>query len=274
MSLFRLQVTTYAEEERSVQRNRKDLVVLMYLFLFCALMLSFVPKGLGLQVSRLRTQALLTKAIENSLIGEGGYDHVIGCDEAGRGPLAGPVVVASLICKPGHVFLEAQDSKKLSAAKREILYDQIVSMPDAFAFHIAVVPPAVIDEINILQATLFGMQQAVEALADQLGGKSYAIIDGNKTPPRLRIPARPLVKGDSICYSVALASILAKVHRDRLMLQYHSSYPQWQFDKHKGYGTKEHIKLIHMHGASPIHRMSFKPLLGRQSDVTNKLVGK
>ena len=202
-----------------------------------------------------------------------GVNYVIGCDEAGRGPLAGPVVVAAVACLPssdGGLLLPAADSKKLTEQQREKLYSQIVSSPLAFRYCISVISPAVIDEINILQATLRGMQEAIDGLARNLGADKscYAIIDGNKTPSKLSVPARPMVKGDSLCYSVALASVLAKVTRDRLMKEAHQQWPMYCFDEHKGYPTKKHVLLIHKHGPCPIHRMSFAPLKGRKAATT------
>lgn len=199
---------------------------------------------------------------------------MIGCDEAGRGPLAGPLVVAALTCRAmtdGNLLHSVNDSKKLSALQREKLYEQVVQRPDDFAYNIAVIGPALIDEMNILQATLLGMQMVIDDLVAELGGPSssssssfYAIVDGNKTPPKLSCSARPMVKADSLCYSVALASIMAKVTRDRLMSgEYHQMWPMYNFAKNKGYPTREHILLIHKHGPCPIHRLSYKPLKGR-----------
>ena len=226
----------------------------------------------------LRALSALDRSLENAIIRDSfpRIEYVIGCDEAGRGALAGPVVVAALACKPrsdgGLLLPGAADSKMLSETQREGLYEQIVRRPDAFAYNIAIVGPALIDEINILQATMVGMQIAINDLALDLGASSappssfYAIVDGNKTPSKLSVPGRPMVKADKQCYSVALASILAKVTRDRLMCgEYHDKWPQYKFAAHKGYPTKEHVLLIHQHGPSPIHRLSFKPLKGRAS---------
>ena len=214
----------------------------------------------------------LDRSIESALIRDSGVEYVIGCDEAGRGPLAGPLVVAALTCKPlsdgGLLLPGVNDSKKLSELQRERLYEQIVQRPDAFAYNIAVIGPALIDELNILQATMLGMQMVIDDLVADLGGASssfYAIVDGNKTPPKLSCSARPMVKADSICYSVALASIMAKVTRDRLMSGlYDEMWPMYNFARHKGYSTREHMLLINKHGPCPIHRLTYKPLKGRQ----------
>lgn len=221
-------------------------------------------KGTVLAVS------ILDKTYERSLL-QDGYKWVIGCDEAGRGPLAGPIVVASLACIQDSVLIStATDSKKLSEKQRKTIYDQILSQPEFFHYSISIISPEQVDRLNILQATLLGMRESIEELSLKLGqdgDKCYAIVDGNKTPPKLNIPARPLVRGDSLCYSIALASNIAKVTRDEIMKTYDVQYPQYGFAKHKGYPTKEHILMIHEHGPCPIHRMSFQPLKGRSSSV-------
>ena len=182
---------------------------------------------------------------------EKGFSPVCGIDEAGRGPLAAPVYAAAVIL-PEHVDLPGlNDSKKLSAKKREALYDAICEQ--AVAWCVASASEKEIDTINILQATFLAMRRACEGLSV---AASYAFIDGNRMPP-LAIPGETIVKGDSLSASIAAASILAKVSRDRYMEKMDALYPQYQFAKHKGYGTKLHVELLKQYGPSPIHRKSF-----------------
>lgn len=182
---------------------------------------------------------------------EQGYSSICGVDEAGRGPLAGPVCAAAVILKPNDIIEGVNDSKKLSEKKREALYDVIKAR--AAAYSIAFASVEEIEELNILNATMLAMKRAVEGLQK---AADYAIIDGNKTPD-LSIPCSAIVKGDANSMSIAAASILAKVTRDRLMLEYDKEYPQYMFAKHKGYGTKAHTQAIREYGPCPIHRMSF-----------------
>ena len=181
-----------------------------------------------------------------------GYKFVCGVDEAGRGPLAGPVCAAAVILPESLIIDGLNDSKKLTEKKREALYDVIIEK--AVAYSIAFASVEEIEEFNILNATFLAMTRAVEGLdipAD------FAIIDGNKIPPELKIPSVSVVKGDSTSFSIAAASVLAKVTRDRLMLKFDEQYPEYNFKKHKGYGTKEHIEAIGKYGACKEHRMSF-----------------
>lgn len=182
---------------------------------------------------------------------EQGYSSICGVDEAGRGPLAGPVCAAAVILKPNDIIEGVNDSKKLSEKKREALYDVIKA--NAAAYSIAFASVEEIEELNILNATMLAMKRAVEGLPK---AADYAIIDGNKIPD-LSIPCSAIVKGDANSMSIAAASILAKVTRDRLMLEYDKEYPQYMFAKHKGYGTKVHTQAIREYGPCPIHRMSF-----------------
>ncbi|MBQ4105526.1 MAG: ribonuclease HII [Clostridia bacterium] len=180
-----------------------------------------------------------------------GYKSICGVDEAGRGPLAGPVCAAAVILPEGLILDGVNDSKKLTEKKREQLFDVVTD--SAVSYNIAYATVEEIEEFNILNATMLAMKRAVEGLdipAD------FAYIDGNRTP-ELSIPCEYIIKGDARSMSVAAASILAKVSRDRLMLQYAEDYPQYCFEKHKGYGTKLHTEMIREHGPSPIHRMSF-----------------
>ena len=180
-----------------------------------------------------------------------GYTRVCGVDEAGRGPLAGPVCAAAVILPEGCIIEGVNDSKKLTEKKREALYDVIIET--AVACCVAFGTVEEIERDNILAATMNTMRRAVEGLAVPA---DYAMIDGNRLPP-LDIPAEYIVKGDARSTSIAAASILAKVTRDRLMLDYAEKYPEYEFEKHKGYGTKLHIEKILEYGPSPIHRLSF-----------------
>lgn len=182
---------------------------------------------------------------------EKGYKAVCGVDEAGRGPLAGPVFAAAVILPENCEIEGLNDSKKLSEKKRDALFDIIKEK--AVSWSVASVDEKVIDEINILQATYLAMRKAVEGLdipAD------YALIDGNRMPP-LAIDGETIIKGDANSPSIAAASILAKVSRDRFMLELAEKYPQYQFEKHKGYGTKLHYEMLAEHGVSDCHRRSF-----------------
>ncbi len=186
-----------------------------------------------------------------------GFEVVCGVDEAGRGPLCGPVCAAAVILPIGFEIEGINDSKKLSEKKREKLFDVITE--NAVAYSIVMVDAKTIDEINILQATFKAMRTAVENLSVK---PDIALIDGNGKPG-LSIEERPIVKGDAKSVSIAAASILAKVSRDRYMLKIDEEYPQYMFKKHKGYGTKLHYEMIAEHGICPEHRRSFlKKILG------------
>lgn len=174
-----------------------------------------------------------------------------GVDEAGRGPLAGDVYAAAVILPEGIVIEGINDSKKLSEKKREALYDEIIEK--AYAYCVATASVAEIDEFNILGATFLAMKRAVEGLGTDVG---LALVDGNGTPP-LDCAVQTLIKGDGTSASIAAASILAKVERDRYMKKLAEEYPEYQFEKHKGYGTKLHNELILKYGASPVHRKTF-----------------
>lgn len=177
---------------------------------------------------------------------------ICGVDEAGRGPIAGPVVAAAVILDPANPIEGITDSKKLSEKKRERLSAEIKEKAHSWA--IAQCDPEEIDELNILQASLLAMKRAIEALPHR---PEKALIDGNKLP-NLSIPAQAVIGGDAIEPAIGAASILAKVERDRQMLAWHAEYPQYGFDRHKAYPTPEHKKLLIEHGVSPIHRKSFK----------------
>lgn len=195
---------------------------------------------------------------EKQAYAEHSFRTICGIDEAGRGPLAGPVYVAAVIL-PRDIEIEGlNDSKKISEKKREILFQKIIDK--ALAFRIEAVDEQVIDEINILNATMLGMKRAAEGLAIK---PDIAYIDGNKCPDLEGIQAEFVIGGDAKSASIAAASILAKVSRDHYMLELAQSYPQYQFERHKGYGTKLHYEMLAKYGISPVHRRSFlKKLTG------------
>ena len=180
-----------------------------------------------------------------------GYKYICGIDEAGRGPLAGPVVAGAVILPADCEILYLNDSKKLSAARREELYDEI--MEKAVATGIGMASPARIDEINILQATYEAMREAVSKLSRE----PDLLLNDAVTIPEMTIMQVPIIKGDAKSVSIAAASILAKVTRDRLMIEYDKILPEYGFAGHKGYGSKEHIAAIQKYGPSPIHRRTF-----------------
>ena len=182
-----------------------------------------------------------------------GFELVAGVDEVGRGPLAGPVVAAAVILDPDHLPDGLNDSKKLTASVRERLFTEIMRHA-----HVAIasIPAARIDAINIRQATFEAMAGAVNGLAVRA---DFALIDGRDVPP-LPCPAEALIGGDRRSLSIAAASIIAKVTRDRMMTLLAQTYPDYGFEKHMGYGTAKHLKALDLHGPTPLHRMSFAPL--------------
>lgn len=186
-------------------------------------------------------------------------EHGIFCgvDEAGRGPLCGPVCCAAVILNPDDPIEGIDDSKKLSEKKREALYDVICDR--ALAWNVVLVGPDVIDRDNILNATMSGMRQAVEGL-DIV--PNFVLVDGNRCPAGLTMPCGSQAKGDGVSASIGAASILAKVTRDRYMIQLDRQYPQYQLAKHKGYPTKLHYELIEQYGIQPFYRRSFLKKLG------------
>ena len=181
-----------------------------------------------------------------------GFSLVCGVDEAGRGPLMGPVCAAAVILPEGVEIAGLNDSKKLSEKKREALFPEIIEKATAYSVAFASVEE--IEKFNILEATYMAMNRAIEGLSVPA---DYALIDGNRVPRNIKIPCETVVKGDAKSQSIAAASILAKVSRDRLMEEYDREYPQYLFLKHKGYGTAEHIALIKEYGPCPLHRQSF-----------------
>ena len=181
-----------------------------------------------------------------------GYTAVCGVDESGRGPLAGPVCAAAVILDPDTDIPGINDSKKLSEKKREVLFDVITE--NAVAYGIAFASVEEIEEYNILNATYLAMNRAIDMLE---GRADFALIDGNRVPAGITVDCQTVVKGDAKSMSVAAASILAKVTRDRLLLEYDEKYPQYNFAKHKGYGTAEHTDAIRKYGPCEVHRPSF-----------------
>jgi len=183
------------------------------------------------------------------------YQLIAGVDEAGRGPIAGPVVIAAVILNLSSPIEGINDSKQLSHKQREVLFPLIVET--ALAFSIIEISHLRIDEINILQAVLEGMKQAIETLSVT---PQLCLIDGNKLPTGLKIEARPIIKGDSTYASIAAASILAKVTRDRIMTEHDATFPMYGFAQHKGYPTEQHLSALHEYGACPIHRLTYAPV--------------
>ncbi|MCB1086559.1 MAG: ribonuclease HII [Verrucomicrobiae bacterium] len=193
-------------------------------------------------------------ALENALRADG-FRNIAGIDEAGRGPLAGPVVAAAVILPDDYAHPTLNDSKQLSAARREALYAEITA-DTRIAWASALVEADEIDRINILQSTYAAMRKAVTSLPRPA---DIALIDGRPVP-QFPLPHRGVVKGDSLSLSIAAASIIAKVERDRLMADHHQTWPAYGFGKHKGYGTAAHLAALREHGPCPIHRRSFAPV--------------
>lgn len=197
----------------------------------------------------LRLQEL--KKIEDDLYAQG-TNYICGIDEAGRGPLAGPVVVASVIMPKDSMIEGVNDSKKVSEKKREKLYEEIIE--NAISYSVGIVDQKEIDRVNILNATKAGLTQSIKGLNVK---PDIILVDALKGIDTLGIPYNSIIKGDAKCYSIAAASIIAKVTRDRIMRQWHEIYPQYNFIQHKGYGTAAHIAAIKEYGLCPLHRLSF-----------------
>lgn len=184
-----------------------------------------------------------------------GFSRIAGIDEAGRGPLAGPVVAAACILPEGALFENLNDSKQLTPELRRILFDEITAFPK-LVYGIGVIDVKTIDKVNILQATFFAMRKAIERLSSP---PDYILIDGNQLP-HFEIPTEAIVKGDGLSISIAAASIIAKITRDRIMEALDVKYPKYGFKQHKGYATDQHMHAIQKHGPCPIHRRSFDPV--------------
>ena len=194
---------------------------------------------------------LLLKEKENELRKKG-FQYICGIDEAGRGPLAGPVVVASVIMPADSMIEGVNDSKKVSEKKREKIYEQILE--EAISYGVAIIGQDEIDEINILNATKKGLTISLQELTLK---PDLILVDALNGIDTMGIPYDSVIKGDAKCYSIAAASIIAKVTRDRIMREWDKIYPEYGFEKHKGYGTAAHIAAIREHGLCPIHRRSF-----------------
>jgi ribonuclease HII len=208
-------------------------------------------------------------AIEKELT-ERGFHPILGSDESGRGCIAGPVVAASCcILQDWSEYSPIEgvgDSKTLTPEQRERIYKEVADHPDIYEWEVALRSNTEIDDSNILLATLECFAESIERLSESLpeDHNAYSIVDGKKGPKlSVDIPSRPWVKGDAEVYTVALASIIAKVTRDNLSTQWHEDHPEYGFDIHKGYATRDHIEALHKHGPCPLHRMSFKSLKGR-----------
>lgn len=191
------------------------------------------------------------KKIEQEIYDQG-KEYICGIDEAGRGPLAGPVVVASVIMPKDSMIEGVNDSKKVSEKKREKLYDQILE--EAISYSVGIVDQKEIDRVNILNATKAGLTESIKGLKTK---PDIILVDALTGIDTCGIPYMPIIKGDAKCYSIAAASIIAKVTRDRIMRQWHEVYPEYNFIQHKGYGTAAHIAAIKEHGLCPLHRLSF-----------------
>lgn len=195
------------------------------------------------------------KKYEQNLYNEG-YKLICGIDEAGRGPLAGPVVVGAAVMKPDSKLEWVNDSKKVTEKRREILYDRITE--EALAWGVGIVSEKEIDEINILNATKKGLHIALGEVIEKLKEKPQIVItDALREIDTYNIPYQSIIKGDATCYSISCASIIAKVTRDRIMKEWDEVYPEYGFIAHKGYGTAKHIEAIKKYGPTPIHRKTF-----------------
>ena len=181
-----------------------------------------------------------------------GFKYVCGVDEAGRGPLAGPVFAAAVILPEDLEIEGLNDSKKISEKKREQLFE--IVKEKAVAYSVAFATVEEIEQFNILEATYLAMNRAIEGLNISA---DYALIDGNRVPRDIKIPCETVIKGDAKSCSISAASILAKVSRDRLLLEYDKQYPEYEFKKHKGYGTAAHYEAVKKYGLCPVHRPSF-----------------
>ncbi len=184
-----------------------------------------------------------------------GYVRIAGADEAGRGPLAGPVVAAVCLLPPNFRIWNIDDSKVLKEVMREKIYKKLIQHPKV-VFGVGIVDSKEIDKRNILQASLFAMQKALETLPIR---PDFLLVDGNRLP-NIKIPGQAIIQGDSLSISIASASIIAKCTRDRIMKDAHIAYPEYFFQEHKGYATKKHLQMLRLYGPSPIHRFSYEPV--------------
>ncbi len=202
------------------------------------------------ELERLKKMSLFEERLKKR-----GYFSIAGVDEAGRGPLAGPVVACACILPEGALIEHVNDSKKLTKSKREVLFNKLTTNKDVY-YGIGIVDQKRIDEINIFQASLEAMLIAINNLPKKA---DFLLFDG-KFSPTVSIPSQAIVKGDSLSISIASASIIAKYTRDAIMEEYHTKYPEYGFSSHKGYGTKKHLEAIEKHGPCEIHRKTFDPI--------------
>lgn len=214
-------------------------------------MQSYSKSSLNYQKEAERLKLMLSNELS---LYKDGYKLVAGADEAGRGPLAGPVVAAVVILDHKTLIPRINDSKKLSESRRNLLYEEIIRK--SISFGIGIIDHKTIDELNVLRASLEAIKKAVYEMPIQ---PDFLLVDGNYLP-NLNLPMRSIVSGDSLSLSIASASILAKVTRDRIMSEYDAIYPQYGFKKNKGYPTKEHLSAIRKYGPCEIHRKSFSPV--------------
>ncbi len=206
---------------------------------------------------------LLKMCSIEQLLRKKGYQNIGGVDEAGRGPLAGPIVACVCILKENLLIENINDSKQLDPILRNKVYQEIINHPD-ISYAVGIVDEKVIDEINILQASLLAMKKAIESLSTKV---DYLIFDG-KFIPKVNIPAMGIVKGDALSISIAAASIIAKEKRDSIMDNYHKKWPKYLFNKHKGYATKKHKEALSLYGPCEIHRKSFDPIKQMQDKIS------
>eukprot|EP01041_Mallomonas_annulata_P006954 gene6954-14115_t len=220
---------------------------------------------------RISVVSSLSRASEQKYLSKG-FHLIVGIDEAGRGPLAGPVVAAACLLDPSVVVDGIIDSKATKAEDRERVYEQLIAHPGV-RWAVSQAEHIEIDEVNILQATLNSMRRAsIQLLKESKGlqaNKVVALIDGNKIPSAMPVMSECIIKGDGSVYSIAAASIIAKVTRDRIMDRYHEEYPEYGFKQHKGYPTAAHVAALHKHGPCPIHRMTFGPVKKYASVAVN-----
>lgn len=207
-----------------------------------------------LKIYRPKETLAQLKNIERTL-SDKGYNFIAGTDEAGRGPLAGPVVAAAVIIPKGIIIPKLNDSKKLTKNQRDRLFEEIAAS-DAVC-SIGVVDNETIDRINILKASLLAMQKAIQSLDTR---PDFVLVDGSFTVPNISIPQMAIIGGDAICASISAASIIAKVTRDRIMDRYQEIYPDYSFARHRGYPTKKHIDELNNFGPTEIHRKTYRPV--------------
>ncbi len=214
------------------------------------------PLSMRQRLERARLKSITTYERQARLEG---YSCIAGVDEAGRGPLAGPVVAAACVVPDGVYFDRINDSKKLSPEKRKELHQKILENTDV-SYAVELVDALMIDKVNILQATFRAMVGAVLKLAKR---PDYLLVDGNQLPD-FKVPAQGIVHGDCLSQSIMAAAIIAKCTRDQLMDEYHLQWPVYGFSQHKGYGTEGHLQALKIHGPCPIHRKTFHPIGGRR----------